>query len=125
MGKRFYKDAFLWGFILWLIGYALGIILFPFVPMAMIGWVIMPIGVLITLLVIFKKIRGEDIFYYLKLAIVWAVMAVVLDYFLLVKLFNPADGYYKLDVYLYYALTFVLPVAVGWLKNRRNLKKTQ
>ena len=37
--------------------------------------------------------------------------AIVLDYLLIVKALNPADGYYKLDVYLYYALTFILPLA--------------
>ena len=41
------------------------------------------------------------------------LIAVICDYFFLVKAFNPADGYYKLDVYLYYGLTFILPLAVG------------
>ena len=43
-------------------------------------------------------------------------MAVVLDYFLIVKLFHPVDGYYKLDVYLYYVFTFALPIVVGLMK---------
>ncbi len=115
MPKQFYKDAFLWGFILWLIGYALGIILFAVVPANMIGWVIMPIGIIITLWVLLKKIKGNSFKYYVILGLAWAVMAVVLDYFLLVKAFN-ATGYYKLDVYLYYLLTFALPVIVGWKK---------
>ena len=34
------------------------------------------------------------------------------------QLFKPADGYYKPDVYLYYAITFVLPIVVGWWKLR-------
>ena len=38
------KDALGWGFVLWLIGYALGVILFAFVPVNFIGWMIMPIG---------------------------------------------------------------------------------
>jgi hypothetical protein len=41
----------------------------------------------------------------------------VFDYFLLVKVFKPVDGYYKLDVYLYYVLTFILPLIVGWRKS--------
>jgi hypothetical protein len=32
-------------------------------------------------------------------------------------MFKPADGYYKLDVYLYYILTFALPLIVGWRKS--------
>lgn len=116
MSKQFVKDALGWGAALWLIGYALGIILFPMVPPGMIGWIIMPIGILITLWVLLKKVHGDSFQYYAGLALVWVLIAIVFDYFLLVKLFNPADGYYKLDVYLYYALTFVLPLLVGWRK---------
>jgi hypothetical protein len=119
MSKQFVWEAFGWGFILWLIGYVLGIVLFMFVPTAMVGWIIMPIGTLITLWVLFKKIRGKSLKYFLMIALVWAVLAIVLDYFFLVKLFKPADGYYKLDVYLYYFLIFVLPIAVGFAKGRR------
>ncbi|MGE5624192.1 MAG: hypothetical protein ACM3ZT_01435 [Bacillota bacterium] len=50
---------------------------------------------------------------------VWTALAVALDYLLIVKLLKPTDGYYKPDVYLYYALTFLLPLlAFGW-KTRR------
>ena len=121
MNKQFLKDAFGWGFILWIIGYALGFVLFAVVPIWMIGWVIMPIGIAITLLVLLKKIKGEGFLYYLKLAVVWTLIAIVFDYFFLVKALNPADGYYKLDVYLYYTLTFLLPLVVGW-KKRANSK---
>lgn len=116
MSKQFYKDAFGWGFTLWLIGYGLGMILFSIVPINMIGLVITPIGTIITLWVLFKKIKGNSFQYYLFLALVWTLIAIVFDYFFLVKAFNPADGYYKFDVYLYYALTFVLPLIVGWRK---------
>lgn len=119
MTKKFLKDALGWGVVLWLIGYVLGIVLFAFVPASMIGWVITPIGIVITLLVLFKKIKGESLGYYLSVAAVWTVIAIVFDYFFLVKVFNPADGYYKLDVYLYYVLTFVMPLAVGWWKLRK------
>jgi hypothetical protein len=119
MNKQFYKDAFGWGFILWLIGYVLGIIFFKIIPPSLIGWIIMPIGIIITLWVLFRKIKGESFKYYALLAVVWTLLAIILDYFFLVKAFKPADGYYKLDVYLYYALTFILPLAVGW----RNKKK--
>ncbi len=57
--------------------------------------------------------------YYLKIAIAWTVIAVVLDYFLLVQLFKPADGYYKLDVYFYYTTTFILPLLVGIFKTAK------
>lgn len=116
MTKQFLKDAFLWGFTLWLIGYLLGIALFAVIPQSLLGWVIMPIGVLITLWVLLKKVKAESFKYYLLVAISWTLIAIVCDYFFLVKVFKPAGGYYKLDVYLYYFLTFSLPILVGWKK---------
>jgi hypothetical protein len=67
--KQFYKDALGWGFILWLIGYALGILLFAAVPLSMIGWIIPPIGTVITLWVLFKKIASDSFQYYFVLAV--------------------------------------------------------
>jgi heme/copper-type cytochrome/quinol oxidase subunit 4 len=93
--------------------------LFTLVPYNLIGWVIMPIGILIALWILWTKVHGDSMRYYLLLALVWVAIAVVFDYFFLVVAFKPADGYYKIDVYLYYALTFVLPLAVGWWKLRR------
>lgn len=112
------KDALMWGFALWLIGYVLGIVLFFFVPTLLIGWVITPIGIAITLWVLLKKIKSRSFQQYLILAIVWTLMVIVLDYFLLVKVFKPVDGYYKPDVYLYYLLTFALPILVGMRKSK-------
>jgi hypothetical protein len=116
MNRQFFKDALGWGFVLWLIGYALGIMLFAAVPPAMIGWIILPIGIIITLWVLFKKITSEAFQYYLLLAVCWTLIAIAFDYVFIVKAFKPADGYYKLDVYLYYILTFVLPLFAGWRK---------
>ena len=118
--KQFLKDALIWGFLLWLIGYALGFVFFAFVPATLLGWVIMPIGTAIALWVLIKKIKGENLGYYFKVAIVWVIIAMVFDYFFLVKMLKPEDGYYKLDVYLYYVLTFILPIAVGWFKIRKS-----
>jgi hypothetical protein len=115
VNKHLLKDAFGWGFALWLIGYAAGIALYPVVPTSVIGWFIMPFAVALTLWILWKKVSGASIQYYIIVGIVWAAIAVC-DYAFLVKLFDPSDGYYKLDVYLYYTLTFVLPIAVGWVK---------
>ncbi|MFH0864420.1 MAG: hypothetical protein V1858_05045 [Candidatus Gottesmanbacteria bacterium] len=122
MTKQLFRDAVGWGFLLWLIGYTLGIILFPFVPSSIIGWVIMPIGTIITLFVLFKKVESGSLVNFFKIAVAWTFIAIILDYLLLVKLFKPADGYYKLDVYLYYILTFVLPLIVGWRKIGTHVK---
>jgi hypothetical protein len=113
MNKSLLKDGLGWGFVLWLIGYILGFVFFALVSPSMIGWIIMPIGTIITLWVLMKKVKGDSPQYYLSIALIWTAMAVVLDYIFIVKMLNPADGYYKFDVYLYYALTFLLPLIVG------------
>lgn len=122
MKHRFFKDAFGWGFLLWLLGYILGIILFPLVPLSLIGWVIMPIGTIATIWVLRKKVEGPTLGYYLMIGVVWTAIAIVFDYLLLVQLFKPADGYYKPDVYLYYALTFFIPPVIGWHKIQSSQK---
>lgn len=119
MSRKLLLDTLGWGILLWLIGYGLGIALFTFVPISLLGWIITPIGTVITLYVLFKKIKAQNLSYYLLLSIVWTTIAVVFDYFFLVKAFKPTDGYYKLDVYLYYTLTFFLPLIVGFIKSKK------
>ena len=119
MNKQLLKDSIGWGIILWLIGYALGFIFFFILPVSMIGWIIMPIGLVITLWVLFKKVKAGSFSYYFILAVVWTAIAVAFDYLFIIKMLNPTDGYYKLDVYLYYALTFICPLIVGWWKEQR------
>lgn len=92
MSQRFVRDTLGWGFGLWLFGYVLGILLFPFVPVSIIGWVITPVGILVTLWVLLKKVKGNTLVYYLSIGTVWALIAIVCDYFFLVKVFKPADG---------------------------------
>ena len=116
--KQILKDSILWGFILWLVGYVLGFVFFFFMPANLLGWAIMPIGIIITLWVLFKKVSANSWRDYLTIAIIWTLIAIICDYFFLVKLLKPADGYYKLDVYLYYIITFALPLIVGAYKKK-------
>lgn len=118
MNKKVFRDMFGWGFGLWLIGYLLGMVLFMMVPAAMIGWVILPIGTVITLWVLFKKIQTTKFNDYLNLGIAWVLLAIGLDYVFIVIMLKPEDGYYKPDVYLYYLFALVLPIIVGWMKTR-------
>lgn len=119
MDRQLFKDAFAWGFILWLIGYGLGMMLFAFVPVNLLGWIITPISLVTTLWVAFKKVRGSDFRHYFLVALGWTAIAIVFDYFFLVQAFKPADGYYKFDVYLYYTLAFFIPLLVGWFKTSK------
>jgi hypothetical protein len=111
--RKIFLNTVFWGFVLWLFGYVLGLVFFAFAPKDVIGWFIIPFGVVATLWVLFKKIKRDSLACYVGLGIVWAITAIVLDYAFIVRLFKSA-GYYKLDVYFYYALTFAVPIIVGW-----------
>jgi hypothetical protein len=89
------------------------------VPQSLIGWFITPVGILLTLLVLFKKINGDSLKYYFLIGLIWTIIAIVLDYVFIVMLLKPADGYYKLDVYFYYITTLVLPLVVCFLKKKK------
>ncbi len=115
-----YKDTLGWGFLIWLFGYVLGILLFFAMPKSMIGWVIMPIATVITLWVLIKKIKSTSMLYYSLIASCWILIAIILDYIFIVKVLHPQDGYYKTDVYLYYTLTFILPLLVGFCKSNKS-----
>jgi hypothetical protein len=106
----------LWGLALWLFGYLLGFVFFMLVPTEQLGWYIMPFGIVATCLVLWKWVKLDSLQNGFITAAIWTIIAIVADYFLIVKLLQPPDGYYKLDVYLYYALTFLLPVAFAVFK---------
>lgn len=114
MYRSFPRDSLGWGVLLWLIGYALGIVVFAIAPAHLIGWIIAPIGAAITLWVAFRKLHGHTMAHYALVAIVWVAIAALGDYLFIVRAFRPADGYYKPSVYLYYALTVAIPLVAGW-----------
>jgi hypothetical protein len=117
--RQILVDTLGWGLLLWFLGYVLGFILFAFVPVNLVGWIILPIGTLLTLWVAFRRIKGPGLGHYILVALVWTAIAVIGDYLGIVKILNPPDGYYKPDVYLYYALTFLIPMAAGIVTRRR------
>lgn len=120
MTKFLLRDVIGFGFLLWLFGYLLGFAFFAFVPQALLGWYIMPIGIAATYLVLWKFIRFQTLHHAILLGVLWAIIAIVCDYLFLVKLLNPADGYYKPDVYIYYALTFIIPVTAYFMQRNQN-----
>lgn len=120
--KKKLMDYIGWGLILWVTGYLASLVAFFLVKPEQIGWVVGPVMLVATLWVLMKKIDPYEVIPSLLLGITWAVIAVILDYFLIVRLFNPADGYYKLDVYLYYGLTLLLPPVVTLFRSQRKEK---
>ena len=77
MKMRILKDTLGWGLVLWAIGYALGIMLFVFVPASLIGWIITPFGTAITLWIAFKKVTGDTLRHFALVGIVWLLSALV------------------------------------------------
>ena len=104
--------------LLWLFGYLLGFVFFPFVPTAVLGWYIMPVGLAVTCLVLWRYVQVDRLVPAVIVGSVWCLLAIGLDYVFLVKLLNPSDGYYKLDVYLYYVSALILPVAAAVVRGR-------
>jgi len=118
-GTALLKYGLMWGSLLWLACYIAGIILFFVMPPDMIGWILTPLASLLTILLITKKMRGHNFPFYIWTGLIWTVIAILFDYFFLVKFFNLEDSYYKFDIYLYYCLMFVLPVFFGWRFSRK------
>ena len=114
LAKTTLVDGPLLGIFVWLIGYLAGIALYFFISPDILGWVLSAIFTPIVILLCYKRFgkREESISYYAFVAAVWLIVALVFDYLFLVKLLNP-PVYYKLDVYVYYASTFLVPFLVG------------
>jgi hypothetical protein len=78
------------------------------------GWILLVIFTPVTIAVTwwwFRQREGMSLQYYAKVGIAWVLIAVVLDYLFIVQLFKAA--YYGPDVFVYYAMTFLIPVGVG------------
>jgi len=108
------------GTALWLFGYLASLALF-FSPVANImGWIITAVFTPITIGITWWRFRGRNLppSYFVTVGAAWTVIAVVFDYLFIVRLFQAT--YYRPDVFVYYALTFLIPVAVGLYLNRIN-----
>lgn len=111
-------DSVVLGVFLWLIGYLASMVLF-FTPVAgSMGWIITAIFTPVTIAITWWRFQSRclPLSYYVKVGGSWTVIAVILDYLFIVQLFHAT--YYSPDVFLYYALTFMIPVLVGLFLNR-------
>jgi hypothetical protein len=113
------KDIAGAGILLWLIGYLASLALFFSSFAGIMGWVLIAIFTPITIAITWWWFTGRDLSlsYYAGVGIAWTVIAVVLDYLFIVLLFHAA--YYGPDVFVYYTLTFLIPVGVGLIRFRR------
>jgi hypothetical protein len=112
--KQWIKDTAGLGTVLWLIGYLASLALF-FSPFAgIMGWTLLAIFTPVTIAVTWWWFRERErlpLQYYAGVGVAWALIAIVLDYLFIVLLFQAT--YYGPDVFVYYAVTFLIPVGVG------------
>jgi hypothetical protein len=112
--KQWIKDTAGLGIVLWLIGYLASLALF-FSPLAgIMGWILLAIFTPVTIAISwwwFRKREHLPVQYYAGVGVAWVMFAAVLDYLFIVLLFQAA--YYGPDVFVYYAVTFLIPVGVG------------
>jgi hypothetical protein len=121
MDKRgFAIDAVGIGLALWLAGYLSSIFLFFLVPREALGWILFGTFAPITAYVAYRRFHKQSrkFVYYLWVAVFWTVIAMVSDYFFIVRLFSSVD-YYKTDVYLYYITTFLIPLGMGFKYSKK------
>jgi len=113
------KDTAGLGTGLWLIGYLASLALF-FTPLAgIMGWILLIVFTPVTIAITwwwFRQRESLRVQYYAGVGVAWMLIAVVLDYLFIVMLFQAT--YYGPDVFVYYAMTFLIPVGVGLYLNR-------
>jgi hypothetical protein len=111
--KQWVNDFVLLGVGLWLLGYLASLLLFFSPFQSSMGWIITAVFTPFTIAVAWWWFRTRELplSYYVKVGIAWTAIAVLLDYLCIVRLFQ--TPYYEMDVVVYYALTFLIPVVVG------------
>jgi hypothetical protein len=124
--KQWMKDTAGLGTALWLMGYLASLVLF-FTPLAgTMGWILTAIFTPVTIGIAwwwFRKRERLSLQYYAGVGIAWVVIAVVLDFLFIVLLFQAT--YYEPDVFVYYALAFLIPVGVGLYLNRNRVEPVE
>ncbi len=112
--KQWIKDTAGLGTVLWLIGYLASLALF-FSPFAgIMGWILLAVFTPLTVVIAWWWFRQRErlaMQYYAGVGLAWMLIAIVSDYLFIVLLFQAV--YYGPDVFVYYALTFLIPVGVG------------
>lgn len=118
--KQWVKDTAGLGIAFWLIGYLASLVLFFTPYAATMGWILTAIFTPVTIVITWLWFRWREhlpVQYYAGVGVAWMLIAVAFDFLFIVMLFQ-ATTYYKPDVFVYYALTFLIPVAAGLYLNR-------
>jgi hypothetical protein len=118
--EQLLRDTLGTGILLWLAGYLASMaVYFSPLPYNLWGRVVLVLYIPFVVWVTAWYFAGRSLpfRYYAAVGIAWSLAAVMLDYPFIVLRFG-AYGYYTPDVYLYYAIMFLIPVMVGILRCR-------
>jgi hypothetical protein len=113
--KQIIKDTAGLGIALWLIGYIASLALFMSPYAGIMGWILLIVFTPVTIAIVywwFRKREDLSLKYYAEAGIAWVLIAIVFDYLFIVLLFQAT--YYGIYVFIYYVLTFLIPVGVGY-----------
>lgn len=111
------RQALLLGVAVWLLGFALSLVLFTFVPLPVLGWVLLGPLLLVTVGAA-AHVDPPNPREALPVALGWLGLALILDNVFVVRLFG-VQAFYDLDVAVYYAATFAIPLLIGVFNARR------
>ena len=112
--KKWIKDTVGLGTALWLIGYLASLVLFFSSYAVVMGWILLVIFTPVTIAITYLWFRRREhlsLKYFSEVGVAWVLIAVVLDYLFIVLIFQAT--YYGPDVFVYYAVTFLIPVGIG------------
>jgi hypothetical protein len=119
--RRFAREGLGFGVLLWLLGFVLGMVFFPFVEPKYLGIPILAILLPATAGVSYWRLRkprlSPDLV--LVVATTWLLIALLFDFLFIVTLFGTTN-YYDLDLAVYYVGTFLLPLLVGLAPRARD-----
>jgi uncharacterized membrane protein len=108
------KDTAGLGTFLWLIGYLASLMLFFSSFAGIMGWILLIVFTPVTVAIAWWWFRDREslpLRYYAGVGLAWMLIAIVLDYLFIVLLFQAT--YYGADVFVYYTVSFLIPVGVG------------
>jgi len=118
--KQWINDTAGLGMALWLIGYLASLALFFTSFAGIMGWILLAVFTPVTSAIAWWWFRQREpplpLQYYAGVGLAWMLIAIVLDFLFIVLMFQAT--YYDVDVFVYYAVTFLIPVGVGLYLNR-------
>jgi hypothetical protein len=125
--EQLLRDTIGMGAVLWLAGYLASMaVYFSTLNYAIWGRIILLFYIPAATWIAWRYFTGRDLSrtYYTGVGIAWSLIAVILDYPFIVLRFS-AREYYTPDVYIYYAVMFLIPAGIGMNLNQNGAGKKE